>query len=72
MVLQELLRIRGMEPRDLYSTAAVGAVLGVHRVSVCRLINSRDLKAIRRGRAIIGVTAAALSEFLEARNGDSK
>jgi len=68
MVLTELLNARGMEPQELYSTAIVAAVLGVHRVSVCRLINRGDLQSIRRGRRIIGITHAALAAFLEAKN----
>jgi excisionase family DNA binding protein len=72
MVITELLKLRGMKARDLYTTTDAARLLGVHRVSVCRMIRKEDIRALRRGRAIIGILHADLSAFLEAKNGGRK
>lgn len=69
MVLAELLIARGMEPQGIYDVPTLAILLNVHRMTVRRFIREGELKAIRRGRAIIGITSAALSEYLEAKNG---
>ena len=70
LILRDLLDIRDMEPRELYTTSEVAQILGVHRVTVCRMVFKKELKALRRGRAIIGIPSDSLSRFLHERNGE--
>lgn len=68
MILRDLLEIRDMEPRELYTTSEVARILGVHRVTVCRMVFKKELKALRRGRAIIGITSDSLARYLHTWN----
>jgi excisionase family DNA binding protein len=72
MVLTELLTARGMEPQGIYDVPTLAVLLNVHRMTVRRFIRMGDLKAIRRGRAIMGVLHSDLQTYLEAKNGGSK
>lgn len=63
-MLDRILAAHAVEPRAIYPVPVVADILSVRDQYVRQLIRQGKIRALRRGRGIIGVTHADLAEFL--------